>query len=706
MATKHDVTETIKGYSEKIDITKLDPGHLIKGSQNVMIKDARTVGIRKGYTLVGQKNKTDIKPITASFDFDNFKGDERNLRTWGDRIEVLLDGNWELLKDGFNDGTNDLSDFYFSKQDFWDHDRKLAYAVFVNNTENIYKWNGAITKLASVTSNTITKEGDETWAETGFERLGRTEMEFKIKSNEQTNGINLSITTIELATGTEATYSITVAQQADSVLTAKDMANKWEAVLPSTTAIGTSEGNKVYVTCKKEFLIKSYTTSDTEYDYILPDPVVIETPTVTINGIVYSYTGGYGTNVLTGVTPDPTVDAPVAGSYIYQSIQTIPNTDILDLPDNNKNTAVEILDNQLYIASENNRFVYVSEISRTDSFYFGRPERLVGEGARLTLGGNFNGMSPREGSMYIQFGFGSWVQTKLIDSANLSSQSLVIRLLDVNAGDGVINKRGIAPMKNQTMFVSKDKAFNFIGRIENIETPQTKNISDEVKELFLRLDFDDMDLIYHKHYIYITAPKSSTVLIYNLERRLWEAPQIMSISCFSIIQGELHGHSYLTPQTFKLFDGLSDNGVPIEAIGKMSYDNSGSRTMLKAFNEFFVEGHIEEKTVIDCKILFDIDGSTGERPFTLAGNNPNILYKRDVADASLGKQSLGKRSLGSTAQEVEELNKFIAFKGLQNEDHYEYSFQFGSNQDNAQWDFISFGPATKPSSKQSVINKI
>ena len=66
----------------------------------------------------------------------------------------------------------------------------------------------------------------------------------------------------------------------------------------------------------------------------------------------YSYTGGFGTDTLTGVTPDA---SGIRGTpNIFQSVGIIENTNILDLPDDNKNTAVEILDNQLYIASDEN----------------------------------------------------------------------------------------------------------------------------------------------------------------------------------------------------------------------------------------------------------------------------------------------------------------------------------------------------------------
>ena len=40
--------------------------------------------------------------------------------------------------------------------------------MFVDGSTNVYKWNGATTTFASCTSNTITKQGTDTWAESGF----------------------------------------------------------------------------------------------------------------------------------------------------------------------------------------------------------------------------------------------------------------------------------------------------------------------------------------------------------------------------------------------------------------------------------------------------------------------------------------------------------------------------------------------------------
>lgn len=50
-----DLTDDYKlGYRNREDKTKLPPGVLIEGSQNVLTSVNNTVGITKGYTLDGQ----------------------------------------------------------------------------------------------------------------------------------------------------------------------------------------------------------------------------------------------------------------------------------------------------------------------------------------------------------------------------------------------------------------------------------------------------------------------------------------------------------------------------------------------------------------------------------------------------------------------------------------------------------------------------
>jgi len=56
------------------------------------------------------------------------------------------------------------------------------------------------------------------------------------------------------------------------------------------------------------------------------------TGTIILNGVTYTYTGGYGTTTLTGVTPDPTLVASVAGDLIYQPVATRAAADLTSEP--------------------------------------------------------------------------------------------------------------------------------------------------------------------------------------------------------------------------------------------------------------------------------------------------------------------------------------------------------------------------------------
>lgn len=696
---KFDLTTEFRGYIDNIDITKApqDKGYLIEGSQNVLSNEDFSFGVRKGYTLLGQENQSVNKGIESAKTFVNFKGDERPLRYYDSRLELLYNDEWVLLKDGF-DGDSP----YFADADLWDPRYNLAYTVFVNGTQNIYKWNGAVAEVDSVTTNTITKKGVETFSETGFRKRGVREVVFTIRLNE--NGLTGKSIGVEINGTTN--YNINVTKKADSVLTTEDMVDKFvTAIGGATTLIASKEGDRLFLTATEGNEITDITCSDTGFEYIYPDPLVIADPKVVINNVEYTYTGGWDTDTLTGVTPDPTGSVS-QDDVVAQDIEVNQNTDIVSLPNENKNDIVEILDNHLYIASEENRFVYVSELSRSDSFHFSRPGRLVGQGARFTLGGDVRGLAPQEGKMYISCGKSMWFETEFKLSSDNLRESLIIRPMNINEGESAVNKNAISRLKNSVMFISEGKNFGFVSRLENMERPQTKNLSNNIKKLFTRLDFSDVDILYFQDNIYIAIPREQIVLIYNLSRNFWEAPQVMPISKLSVIDGKICGHSSFTPETYTLFTGNNDNGAPIKSVARMSYKIGTARSGYNKFNEVYVEGYINESK-LTCNVLYDYGGASGFVPFTIDGNDEQLLAKPASNFGSLGKNTLGKAPLGSgtTVTEDEILNKFRIIKGIQNLDNFEHTVEFTSEDDDAQWKIIAYGTSTDVSFSQPTIIK-
>ena len=88
-AQDFSLVSEFKGYRNKEDITNLPPGYLVVGSQNVLTTVSNRIGVRKGYTLYGQVDRT-AKGIVASADWARHTGDERHLRAGNGKHQYLI----------------------------------------------------------------------------------------------------------------------------------------------------------------------------------------------------------------------------------------------------------------------------------------------------------------------------------------------------------------------------------------------------------------------------------------------------------------------------------------------------------------------------------------------------------------------------------------------------------------------------------------
>lgn len=142
---------------------------LVSGSQNVLIDDAKKVKIRKGYTLDGAAN-TALNAIESSVDWEHSRNGVLNLRSYDDELEVRFTNaagtvSWVRVLDAWA-----AVDFVFTT--WWDTEEDLDLLLFVNGDSNIYEWSGGVAEVLSVTSNSITKRGTPTWAQSRFYAVG------------------------------------------------------------------------------------------------------------------------------------------------------------------------------------------------------------------------------------------------------------------------------------------------------------------------------------------------------------------------------------------------------------------------------------------------------------------------------------------------------------------------------------------------------
>lgn len=586
------------GYRNREEITMLPPGVLVEGSQNVVTNTSGRVGIVKGYSIDGTASAV-LAPIASSFDWRTSKGYERHLRA-GFLTSAGNDGKLQFRYEDANgnitwkDLLTGLASAAFNFADFWDYTtEKIAKLLFVNHSAKIYEWSGAVTTVASTTSNSITKEGTTTWAEEGFYTAG--------------------------------------------------------------------------------------------------------TRQVTINGVDYTYTGGETTVAIIGVTPTPV--GIVASDVVVQTVRSTLNSSMTGLP-LPTNDLIETLLNQVYVGCLTINDVYVSKTNNYTDYSF-TATRLPGEGALFNLGSTPTAFVPQGDAMYIS-GVDEWYQTKFQLSSDLTKESLSVQKLQTASKQSAKSQAFVTKGKNVVAFLSNEPVLSTFGPTENIfQAPQIIDLSFPIINDMNAYDFTDGSCIYWKNYYLVAVPKSSLIRIYNMtdgSNHYWEAPVTYPISRFSIINGDLYGHSYLTSESYKLFDGYNFKNNVIDARAVFSYNNYGSRFATKSFNEFYYEGRCTQNGTLNLGIQFETEGCATSVEYPMAGDSQWVCaYSKANA---LGKNSLGKQPLGgniAVSQTVPPL--FRKIKTMPRVSFYQESTSFSSVEKDFQWELCAFGPLAEPTTE-------
>ena len=448
---------------------------------------------------------------------------------------------------------------------------------------------------------------------------------------------------------------------------------------------------------------------------------------ITINGVCYSYTAASAlTTTLTGVSPDPTGAGISVGVEIHQTVQS-PNANysFTDLP-LAKNDLIESFDGYLFLGSFQDQRVYVSQVN---NYYVWTISSKLSSGAGKIFyldspPVSFNAL---ENSLTVSAGKNKWYQisrvvspytdTTVPASPVLFQQDIwTVNRLKTNSNAATQSQAMTSAMKNDLIFISNEPTLDRLGRVESIlGTTQTTNISDPIKLDFDSYDFTGASVFYNKYFIYVAVPTAGLVLIYNIVKSYWEAPQTIPISRFYTVNGILYGHSSLTAESYQLFTGRADRVDPNNAINKFgnpidskvvfSYQNYASPFTLKNFDKFYIEGYISSNTHITLGIKYDIDGCATSTNYDINGSDRTFVCigvgLGTFDDAALGKNALGKFPLGGNIN-VAGINtlppKFRLIKTFPRTDFFEVQYSFETIGINSNWEVLRFGPALEYSS--------
>jgi hypothetical protein len=277
----YDLVQKFKGYHAREDPTMLTPDILVSPSQNVVIKTSGRVATVKGYVLDGAASTTADSGILSNFDFTNFKGDVRNVRA-GFLTTAANDGK---LQYRFKSATNvvswvdlktALTNVRLSFCEYWDNTALVKLMLWVDGSNNVFAWNGAVTTLASATVNTITKQGTNTWAQEGFSAAGGTLVLGGVVASYTGGTATTKLTGVSVDFSNSTTYPVASTVHQEVVTSALSGMTSILATF-APTIIGCGRRNQVYLgTSNSNVLYISVVNNYKSYAFTSPTRVVGE----------------------------------------------------------------------------------------------------------------------------------------------------------------------------------------------------------------------------------------------------------------------------------------------------------------------------------------------------------------------------------------------------------------------------------------------
>jgi hypothetical protein len=622
------------GYRAREDHTTLPLGTMISPSKNVVMETSGRIAHVRGYALDGSASTVIDSGILSNVDFINFKGDVRNMRC-GFLTSAANDGklqyryitgtstiNWVNLKTGL---TNVRLSF---TPDYWDNTLYVKNLLWVDGSNNIFKWNGAVTTFASATVNTVTKQGTGTWASEGFSATGSIVIG-GVTATYSGGSATTTLTGVSVdfsATSVDAIVHQDVVTVALSAMTAPPTITNFSTFAP--TVIGLGKGNQVYLGSSSNNTVciskvndyTNYTFTTTGAGRIAGEgwTQVLQSPPVKF---IAQETNANSTTTTT---------SDVFCSYGTNSWGVFTLT-------------VQITADSTGVQKASEKIEFI--ILKTAALQGAKSERLAGKMKNnIVFVGNDN-VANFFGQMSYQF------VPAMVDF----SYPIIDDMNSYDFTDG-----SVFYYKNY-VYVTIPRSG--IIRIYNM-TDQTNQYSSYVR------DFEDV----------------------TKQPWFWEAPVTYPISGFYVTPDKgLCGHSFTTSESYQLFTGGSFNGQDIDVNATFSYDDKGDRTQSKGSNEIWIEGYIKQNTTLSAEIIGDLDAFETSQTVTVDGSDNTIVAYGSGAH-SLGTTSLGSAPIGGAETSSSILPAwFHTAKTYVQVPFYLESVSFSTKGVDLDWKLVCFG---------------
>lgn len=387
---------------------------------------------------------------------------------------------------------------------------------------------------------------------------------------------------------------------------------------------------------------------------------------VLIDGTEYAYTGT-SASTFTGVTPDPTVQAPTAGYGVASK------PDTTTLSGNSKGNIFTVTMGKIFMAGvDNGSKVEYSKtsnptgtVSATD-FTIG--SGALGDGGTFDImegGGGINFMEPKgkNGVLIHKDDFITLYRRETDGTNALENFDTIASGPSV----GATNLKANTAINKTSYYCSGVEGLKKIFRSIQADDMDTDSLSDIILPSIKDWDFSDASVTYFadKQAIYISANNSDgerRVISYYIRKdangnyvgdfSIDDEPAADWIS-----QGQdLFFVSSVDQNIYQEFERFSANGVGRNHRWTSKSFTLNEPALGKEFDTLYLEGFIRERTKIKISIIYGTLGADGEKSVVLSWDDTSQVYDSKVS--ALGSNSLGTLKLGGISDSVQDSYPF------------------------------------------------
>lgn len=710
------LAEETDGYQTSTDPSNTAKTLLIAGSQNVLIAQQKKVTIRPGYTRLGPANSA-LTPIKNSWRWDTSTGHKRPQRFYNGILEAYLttvDGTainaWTKMNPSVALSTTGMLrpalTLVREGGGWFDSAESIDLQLMVQGDDSLFEWGGGIAVVASVRADVgaiAVLASAPTAGGSGY-----------------VVGDVLNIT--DAGTGATARVTAIGGSGAVSALVIVARGSGYATGTGKVTSGGTGTSCTVSITTiGTGGITKAGTTTYGQNRFYATRN---KTVTCVRTGTEYTYTDDASTQEIVGVGD---TSALVAGDILVQKIKTTAQGSITSGWGAGRHNDVPfIFQNQLCVGSASDAQTYISKNTDYTSYAFSSP-RVSGEGGLLTCDGYTRAINALGTYLLVFSGFSSIFRAdyqQLTVSTTLA-ETLRVQKFDVGVKQGALNHECVIPIGNQLAYLTNEVTLRIINNVQNLSGINPSTLSNPIKPDFDAETWTGAFGVYYRTTLIFSAYANGNrqyMLNFNMTangktERYWNPPLTYPVAAMTAMDIEdgngdlLYGHSSTVPETYLLFDGLSDgqyanmqvsDKLPIHAIAKYAYDHMGKRGMLKTHDEYYVEGEISPNTTdIELSLLYDFDGTTGVVQRTINGTDKSIL-EGSVMNNSLAQSLLAQQPLGGLLTPPADARRFREVFEMARDDYFELSAVFETDEVDRYWSIVAHGSNARLSPRKPV----